>query len=482
LTPNNQHPLRLTSASAKVCLTGNLMTPRIARATYTLLAILFSYTLVVPTSAQTQPNTPIPIVFVHGNGDDASKWIGIIWLFESNNYPADKLFSIRFSHPNARANDTVEEENRSSTTDATAELSAFVTRVLIETHTSKVALIGSSRGGLTIRNYLLHGGSNNVAIAITCGTPNHGVIAMDTNLDGEFNGKGRYLQSLNHAYGDSSEVPPGVRIMTLRSDKLDKYAQPNGMAFGQPQTVTGVTYAGPALAGATNIVIPNLDHRELAFYPSAFAAMYQFITGKAPGTTSVTPIASPVISGLITGFENGTFTNLPIAGAHLRIYPVTSTESTTPVYQTVTKADGKWGPFQASSPQEYDFDLEYQGRHIRFYKAPIPRSTSLLNLRLLPVPAKSKDDVQPGSPTPQHQTELFIDRPQGYLSRERDPVLIDNKIASDEPSGLPLNDSFLADLTTPPTQLVTVTLRKETIAARPSNDLATDLPVVDFLW
>ena len=458
------------------------MTPRFARTT--LLAILLSCTVAARSSAQPrpvpQPNTSIPIIFVHGNGDDAAKWIGIIWLFESNNYPPNKLFSIRFTHPNARASDIVEEDNRSSTTDVTAELSAFVTRVLIETHSTKVALIGSSRGGMTIRNYLLHGGSNNVAFAITCGTPNHGVLAMDTNLDGEFNGKGRYLQSLNHSYADNSEVPPGVKMMTLRSDKLDKYAQPSGIAFGKPDTATGVTYEGPALAGATNIVLPNLDHRELAFYPSAFAEMYKFITGTAPTTTQVTPIPSPTISGLITGFENGTFTNLPIAGAHLRIYPVNSTESTTPAYEVVTKADGKWGPFLASSTQEYDFDLEYQGRHIRFYKAPIPRSTTLLNLRLLPVPAKPKDETNKA--TSQSQSELLIDRPQGYLSRERDAVLIDNKIANDEPGGLPLDDSFLAHLATPPTQLVTVTLRKETIAARPSTDLATDLPVVDFLW
>ena len=163
------------------------MTFRVTRVAYTIVAILLTCTAVIASSPR--PNTSVPIVFVHGNGDDASKWIGIIWLFESNDYPADKLFSVRFSHPNARTNDTVEEVNRSSTTDSTAELSAFVTRVLIETHSSKVALIGSSRGGMTIRNYLLHGGSNNVAFAITCGTPNHGVVALDANLDGEFNGK-----------------------------------------------------------------------------------------------------------------------------------------------------------------------------------------------------------------------------------------------------------------------------------------------------
>ena len=92
------------------------MTSRVTRVAYTIVAILLTCTLVIASSAQTQPNTSVPIVFVHGNGDDASKWIGIIWLFESNDYRSDKLFSVRFSHPNARTNDNVEEVNRSSTT------------------------------------------------------------------------------------------------------------------------------------------------------------------------------------------------------------------------------------------------------------------------------------------------------------------------------------------------------------------------------
>jgi triacylglycerol lipase len=294
--------------------------------------------------------------------------------------------------------------------------------------------------------------------------------------------KGHYLQTLNHAYGAGSEVAPGVKMMTLRSDKLDKYAQPNGISFGTPQTATGVTYEGPALAGATNIVLPNLDHRELAFYPSAFAEMYKFLTGVAPRTTTVTPVPSPTLSGLITGFENGAFTNLPLAGVHLRIYAVNATESSTPAYEVVTKSDGRWGPFKALSTQEYDFDLEFQGRHVRLYKAPIPRSTTLLNLRFLPVPVEPKGAEQTAASVTAHRSQLFVERPEGYFSRERDPVMIDNKLSSDEPAGLPLRDAFLADLSTPTTQLATVVLRKETIGARPSTNLATDLPVVDFLW
>lgn len=458
------------------------MNARITRIAGPLLAFLLICNLGLVVYAQPRPDTSVPIVFVHGNGDDASKWIGIIWLFESNNYPADKLFSIRFTHPNARTNDAIEEVNRSSTTDATAELSAFVTRVLIETHSSKVALIGSSRGGMTIRNYLLHGGSGNVAYAITCGTPNHGVLASETNLDGEFNAKGHYLDALNHAYGGSSEVPPGVKMMTLRSDKLDKYAQPTAISFGAPQRPTGVTVEGPALNGATNIVIPNLDHRELAFSPAAFAEMYKFITGVSPAKTTVTPESAPTLSGLVTGFENGTFTNLPIAGAHLRIYPIGATGPSSPAYEVVTTSDGKWGPFTASPTQEYEFDVEYQGRHVRLYKAPMPRSTKLLNLRLLPVPAAPQTAEKTAASLPPHTSELLIARPQGYFSRERDPVLLDDKPTTDEPAGLPIDDAFLVNLAAATTKPVTVSLRNETIVALPSTDLTKDLPVVDFLW
>ena len=448
------------------------------RSVIALVATLFMGVAANAAPAKSSAGELPPLVFVHGNGDDASKWIGIIWLFESNGYPAEKLYSIRFSHPSARTNNLKDEPNRSSTDDVTSELDAFVNRVLSETHAQKVALIGSSRGGMTIRNYLLHGGSKNVAYAITCGTPNHGVLSNETsNLDGEFNGKGHYLQTLNHAYGDQREVDPGVKTLTLRSDKLDKYAQPTGIAFGTPQIATGVSFEGPALAGATNIVLPSLDHRELAFSPLAFVEMYRFITGSSPKTIQVITERKPILSGLITGFEDGAFTNLPLVGVRLRIFPVGATESETPAYEITTKANGKWGPFEGSPTQEYDFDVEYRGRHVHFYKAPLQRSTNILNLRLLPPPNPSKNVESASASLP---LQLLVARPEGYFSRDRDPVMIDGKTSIQEPEGLPLRDSFLVSV--PYDSLVSVKLREETIKAMPSRDLNTDLRVVDFLW
>jgi pimeloyl-ACP methyl ester carboxylesterase len=429
-------------------------------------------------SAAALPDSaPVPIVFVHGNGDDAAKWVPTIWLFESNGYPANRLFAIRFTNPMARADDTAEQPFHSSSTDEAAELSAFVTRVLIQTRSRQVVLVGSSRGGLVIRNYLQNGGGrHNVAAAILCGTPNHGVAVSDRMPNLEFNGGGGFLRALNGANADGSEVVPGVRMMTLRSDKFDKYAQPM-MVFpgGGPAMPTGITYAGPELKGATNIVLAGADHCELAFSSAAFAYIFKFITGREPKVDSPAPEPRPALSGLVTAFAGEAPTNQPLASVHLRIYAFGSqanAQAENPAYEITTTATGAWGPFTADSNQKYEFDLESEGRHVRYFYAPIPRSTSLLNLRFLPVPPEAR----------QQSTEMFlIDRPQGYFSRERDPVTIDGALAAEEPSGLPARDSFFVHVVKP-LDRVEVSLRKEKIAVHPSQDLSKDLAVAEFLW
>jgi hypothetical protein len=204
--------------------------------------------------------------------------------------------------------------------------------------------------------------------------------------------------------------------------------------------------------------------------------MFRFITGSAPKTLTVTAEKTPMVSGLVTGFADGVATNLPVAGVHLRVIPVGEGGKAGPVsYEVTTAADGKWGPMRAVAGQEYEFDLEFGGRHVRYFKAAIPRSTELMNLRLLPVPREAAT-----LPAGEY---VLVERPQGYLARERDAVTIDGALAKDEPSGLPsgvpTRDAFVAAL---PGDEAKVVLRGETIVAVGSSDLKKDLPVVDFLW
>lgn len=417
-------------------------------------SVLFLLLTAIMGVAAEQP--PPPVVFVHGNGDDATKWLPVIWMFESNGYPADRLYAIRFTDPAARREDSKPEEFRSSTIDQASELSAFVTRVLLQTKSPKVVLVGSSRGGLTIRNYVKNaGGSAVVSHAILCGTPNHGVMAMDTGLDGEFNGKGHFVKQLNAG----SEIVDGVRFLTIRSDRLDKYAQPN------------VGYDGPELKGAENVVIPNLDHREVAFHPLAFATMYKFVAGSAPRTMTPTAETAVAVSGLVTSYAGMAPTNRPLAEVHFRVFalqPESAERDGEPLLDVVTAPSGSWGPVSVQPRRSYEFVLEKDGRTVTYFMSGLLRSTALLNFRF-------------ASAIPGEKSNLLIHRPQGYFSKGRDVLSIDGAEVEALPPGVPTRDSVGVLIPAPGAKGVLVKLREEIIRARPSA-APNELNIVEFLW
>jgi triacylglycerol lipase len=390
-----------------------------------------------------------PVVFVHGNGDDAAKWMSIMWLFESNGYPREKLHAVRFTNPSARLNDGRFEAHRSSTVDQAAELAAAVTRVLVETRSAKVALIGSSRGGSTIRNYVKNGGGAAVVShAILAGTPNHGVFVMDTNTGNEFNGKSAFLGQLN----EGSETVAGVRFLTTRSDKFDKYAQPNGAG-----------YDSPALQGAENVVLPGLDHREVAFRPEAFRVMYRFLTGAEPATLTVKAEEAPRIGGLVTGFAGGAATNLPEAGVRLRVFAldaVSGARQGAALLDVTTGSDGRWGPLAVGPEALLEFELEKSGSVLRYFRSPFLRSSGVVNLRWRPVTAAS----------------TVAARPQGYWSKGRDLLTLNGAAVESVPAGLPISDTVVLKMEAGGL----LELRGEKIAVRPAEGGAVH--VADFNW
>jgi len=137
---------------------------------------------------------------------------------------------------------------------------------------------------------------------VLCGVPNHGVYDWDDGLGGEFNGRGPFLRGLN---AGENEVTAGTAFLTLRSDGIDKFAQADGRFVGKPGAPTGVTAEGPALKGATNLVLGAIDHRETAFHPRAFREIYKFIAGREPSHLDIVPEAQVKLSGLVTGTPGG---------------------------------------------------------------------------------------------------------------------------------------------------------------------------------
>ncbi len=380
-----------------------------------------------PTTSQ--PAEVPPVLFVHGNGDHAALWITTLWRMESNGVPRERMAAINFTDPLARSDDKVEQANRSSTEDQRRELGEAVKELQRRTGAARIALVGNSRGGYSIRNYIRNGGGADISHAVLCGVPNHGVYDWDDGLNGEFNGRGPFLRGLNEG---ESEVTPGTAFLTLRSDGNDKFAQADGRFAGKPGTPTGVTSEGPALKGATNLVLGALDHREVAFHPRAFREIYKFIAGREPSRIEIVPEAEVRLSGLVTGTPGGVVTNRPVSGATVEIYrvsPDTGERTGGPIHSSQTGADGRWGPAQVEPSWYLEIVLTSAGApttHI--YRSPFPRSSDVVHLRA----ARPLGPADAGA-----GAVVLMSRPRGYFGLPRDVVLIDGKEPKDVKSGVP---------------------------------------------
>ena len=376
--------------------------------------------------AQEQP--AVPIVFVHGDSDLAATWETQIWRFESNGYPRDRLFAISFTDPQARDDDTVAQANRSSTEDQLRELTAFIDDVKAKTGMAKMAIVALSRGGYATREYAA-ANPGSVEKAALGGTPNHGVWATDFLPGSEYNGRGPFLTKLDA--GDP-EAPPGVPFLTLRSDGFDLYAQPDGaIVFHKPGLALNVTADGPALKGAANVLLGEVDHRETALSPVAFAQIYRFITGRAPSRIAIAPEADVVLNGRVTGAVGGTPTNRPVEGAKVEIYRVSADSGErqgAAALSRTTGADGVWGPATFDPNTALEFVVAAPGAPVtHIYRSPLPRSFAQLDLRPA-APAKEDADAA---------AVVRMDRPRGYFGLPRDVVLLDGKEPTDIPHGVP---------------------------------------------
>jgi triacylglycerol lipase len=398
--------------------------------------------LASPTTVPTSSDRP-PIVFMHGNGDSAALWLTTIWRFESNGWPRDRLFALDQPFPLARDDDAAPQPGRSSSAESMAFLKQEVERVLKATGVGKVILIGNSRGGNAIRNYVQNGGGDRVVSHVVLGgNPAHGIWAIAGVREGnEFSGLSPFLQQLNSPKnGNGDEVTPGVQWLTLRSDNNDKYAQPDGVWIGAEGTPTHIGFDGPELKGAMNVVLPRVDHRETSFAPAAFDATWRFLTGEAPRTMHPVPEAQVSLSGRVTGLgldpsdpTSGDFVNnLPLTGARLEIFMIdaaTGARRGPAVWTQTIESHAKWGPLITQPDTALEFVLSaagYATTHI--YRSPFPRSSTVVQLRPERIPETDRDA----------KALVVFTRPRGYFDAKRDTMCFDGYAV---PPGVPLRGS-----------------------------------------
>jgi hypothetical protein len=393
---------------------------------------------------------------------------------ESNGIARDRMFAINFTDPLARTDDAVVQANRSSTEDQRRELGDAIKELKRRTGAGRLALVGNSRGGNSIRSYVKNGGAADVSHAVLCGVPNHGVYDWDEGLGGEFNGRGPFLRGLNEG---ETEVTAGTAFLTLRSDGMDKFAQADGRFVGKPGTPTGITSDGPALKGATNLVLGSIDHRETAYHPRAFREVYKFIAGREPPRIAITPEAEVKLSGLVTGTPGGVQTNRPVAAASVEIYrvsPDTGERIGGVVHASQTGADGRWGPAQVDPSWYLEMVLAAPGSTItHFYRSPFPRSSEIVHLRAARAvaPAEASGAV------------VIMSRPRGYFGLPRDVVLLDGKEPADVKSGVPTDSITTALLPAAEAgRPVVAMFNEERIVARAWPASENRISIAELTW
>ena len=439
-------------------------------------ALLSAALLAAPRIPRAQ-EAPPPILFVHGNGDHAALWMTTLWRFESNGFARDRLMAVNMPDPLARDDDAIPQPGRSGSAEQTERLGAFAADLRARTGAARIAMVGNSRGGYPIRDHVVHrGGSVGVSHAVLCGTPNRGVYDWPEIRNREFNSRSDFLQRVN---GSDMDVVPGTAFLTLRSDANDLFAQPRAVWSTTPDRPTGTDVDGPELRGATNLVLPGLDHREVAYHWRAFAEMFRFIAGRAPDRLSVTPEPQPVLDGLVTSTRGGPATNQPVANAQVevwRVHPATAERlGDEPLHRETTEADGRWGPVTVAPDWVLEFVIVAPDHPITHsYRGPYPRSSNVVHLRpARPLMAAERDS---GGVT------LFT-RPRGYFGIPRDVVLLDGRQPAELRPGVAV--SATATLRLPAAELgrpVAALFNEERVVARAWPAAENRIAVAELIW
>jgi len=296
--------------------------------------IIISFILCITITSCKKNNTEkkTPIVFVHGllaAGDTYEKQAK---RFASNGYSLDDLYAFDYNTLDVVTNP----ENA---------LDNFINEVLAKTKSTKVNLVGHSRGAALVYDY--------------CKTYEKAKkIEHLVMLAG-------FKQS--NAAGPSGSLP-ALNIYSV-DDKI--------VAFGGN------------IIRAKNIKLEKKDHYEVATCETSFEEMYKFFNnGKNPITLDVVPEDNIILSGKAASFGE----NIARAGTVVEIYEIDATTgfriNEKPDAVFTTDAQGNWASFSAKKSTYYEFVVynpDVSGdRKVHYYREPFLRSDKFVYLRSFP--------------------------------------------------------------------------------------------------
>ncbi|MDZ7673540.1 MAG: hypothetical protein U5K30_00480 [Acidimicrobiales bacterium] len=320
----------------------------------------------------------LPIVFVHGQSGSAQQFETQAMRFTSNGYPQDLLHAFEY--------DTTQDVN------PLADLDSFIDDVLAETGAGQVHAIGHSRGTSVWTSYL--------DPAIGFGGAK---VAKYVNIDGR----------------DPDELPGGVPTIGIWGEWNTAGSEFNRRGGEAAQI-------GPD--PAANFYFGDKSHTEVATSAEAFAVMYEFLTGEAPGTTAVLPEppGQVEVSGRAVLFPE----NVGYDGATVQVWKIdpdtgqrigSRPRATFPIDES-----GGFGPVRVNSRQRYEFTIVRpgSGEEHHFYPQPFTRSDHFLRLNSS-LPGSALDAITPDGPDTTNIVVVRMKEFWGDQGDDSDELLVD---------------------------------------------------------
>lgn len=141
------------------------------------------------------------------------------------------------------------------------------------------------------------------------------------------------------------------------------------------------------IEGATNVMLPGVDHFSLVTVADGFEAIYRHFYGEAPTTTEVVRDGPILVSGRALSFGE----NERAADATVQVYALDGSTGRRlegePTAEFDVDENGDWGPLEAEPGAYYEFRVmraEEGARPVHYYREPFPASNDLVYLRTLP--------------------------------------------------------------------------------------------------
>lgn len=232
---------------------------------------------------------------------------------------------------------------------------------------------------------------------------------------------------------------------STRAAKVARFVQIGSMSHAQPAGPNGGTptlnlwsdgdrvVSGREMPGASNIMLPGLDHYQIATGKASFEAVFRFLNDAPPKAAVPEPEGAVRVGGRAVFFGD----NKAVSGAKVELYYLDARSGARSGKATAivnTDAKGYWAvpDVRPNVPIELVVQAPDSSRPVHYFREGFSHSNRLVYLRVLPKPGTMVGILLAGLPNDSDQSVVNVFSASQALITGRDSLSLDGVLISTE--------------------------------------------------